>query len=286
VIHSQWQTHQSVLEKPKWYHFARPIHFAFVLGILIVTLTSIWYFWTPTVTKQEDIPIIRPAPGPIRLRPDNPGAPDIPHQDKLIYDELTGKYEAEDETSIREEIEEPLDIKPDKIEEEKEDKYPIADLKKETAEILESEESFLKPFKDENNSGVHVVVSHNDPDKEVNISLQKKDSLSKLDSPPHSLEQSTPNAAPDGLVENETIKDLTDSTLTNNEQLEEKKIPKLRSLPLNKLFSLNGGTPRSMQKNFKPLPTPKSQAHKFAYAQPKGSTSKNTRLPVKMKKKV
>lgn len=282
MIHSQWQTNQSVLEKPKWYHFAKPFHFGLALGIIIISFTSVWYFWTPRVAKDEDIPIIRSAPGPIRLRPDNPGAPDIPHQDKLIYDELTGKYETEDETSIREEAEEPLDIKPENKEEEKEDTYPIADLKKETAEILESEP---KSFKNEKDSGVRVIVSQNNPEKQVNISLQKKDSPIASNPPSQRQEQDTSQKTPNGLAEDEAAKDSMDAAQVDNQQTEEQKTPKLRSLPLNKLFSLNLGIPRSMQKSSKPLPIPKSQAHKFAQAQPKGLPHKGGQLGVSAKKK-
>jgi cell division protein FtsN len=39
----------------------------------------------------EGTPLIKAEEGPIKIRPDQPGGMEIPHQDKMVYDELEGK---------------------------------------------------------------------------------------------------------------------------------------------------------------------------------------------------
>ena len=115
VPHSKWRTPESLfIDKPKWWHVNRPLHFALVFMALIVSITLTWYFWAPDSLREENIPLIKAKPGPIRVRPDSPGAPEIPHQDKRIYDELTSQKAPSTVITLRPQSEEPLDL-PDPI---------------------------------------------------------------------------------------------------------------------------------------------------------------------------
>ena len=163
MAHSKWQTEQEFLENPKWWHVTRPTHFGVAVAILIASITLVWYFWTPEAIKDEDIPIIKVQPGPTRIRPDNPGAPEIAHQDKLIYDELTSKKDRDDTVTVRAQPEEPMDIEPPKEEviSAEGDNFPIANLDSsqvETSGVVE-EPRF------------EIVVAPKKPEKEVSIAV-------------------------------------------------------------------------------------------------------------------
>jgi len=70
---------------------------------LIVTLLVLaggsagagWYFYGDTLLAGGDgeIPIVRAADGPVKVRPDNPGGMAIPDRDKLVYERLRGSEE-------------------------------------------------------------------------------------------------------------------------------------------------------------------------------------------------
>lgn len=109
-MHSQWQRDQVILEKPKWWHFSRPIHFGLALAALIISVSLAWYFWTPDVIKEEDIPVIQAPPGPMRIKPDDPGGAEIPHQDKLIYDEFISTPQDNQTIKVRPDSEAPLEL--------------------------------------------------------------------------------------------------------------------------------------------------------------------------------
>lgn len=54
-----------------------------------------WYFYGDKLMAGADgeIPVIRAADGPVKVRPDNPGGMAIPDRDKLVYERLKGAEE-------------------------------------------------------------------------------------------------------------------------------------------------------------------------------------------------
>lgn len=67
----------------------QPLKFVFALGILIIFAALAWlvFKWsTQSVTNVA--PHIQAEQTPYKIRPDNPGGMQIPHQDKLVYGKL------------------------------------------------------------------------------------------------------------------------------------------------------------------------------------------------------
>jgi hypothetical protein len=54
-----------------------------------------WHFYGDMLIKGEsnDIPVIRAAEGPVKVRPKNPGGMSVPDRDKLVYDRMKGGVE-------------------------------------------------------------------------------------------------------------------------------------------------------------------------------------------------
>ena len=72
--------------------------FGMILTLLVLAGGSAaagWYFYGDSLLAGGDgeIPIIRAADGPIKVRPDNPGGMAIPDRDKLVYERLRGSEE-------------------------------------------------------------------------------------------------------------------------------------------------------------------------------------------------
>ncbi len=74
---------------------ARRFGFVFILSALTVVAlaaASGWYFLGDglLVGKEPGIPLIRAKPGPVKVRPENPGGLDVPNRDKLVYERMRG----------------------------------------------------------------------------------------------------------------------------------------------------------------------------------------------------
>ena len=72
--------------------------FGMVLTLLVLIGSSAgagWYFYGDTLLAGGDgeVPVIRAADGPVKVRPDNPGGMAIPDRDKLVYERLRGSEE-------------------------------------------------------------------------------------------------------------------------------------------------------------------------------------------------
>ncbi len=69
--------------------------FGLILTLLVLAGASAgagWYLYGDKLLAgaEGDIPIIRAAEGPVKVRPDNPGGMAIPDRDKLVYERLKG----------------------------------------------------------------------------------------------------------------------------------------------------------------------------------------------------
>lgn len=73
----------------------RRFGFLFILSALTVLALAAaagWYFLGAglLVSEEPGIPLIRAEPGPVKVRPDNPGGLDVPNRDKLVYERMRG----------------------------------------------------------------------------------------------------------------------------------------------------------------------------------------------------
>ena len=70
---------------------------------------AIWYFYTQSGTEDNgEVPLIEAPDGPDKVEPEDVGGLDVPDQDKLVFDVVSG-----DETELEDEVtdapEEPMD---------------------------------------------------------------------------------------------------------------------------------------------------------------------------------
>ena len=66
-----------------------PVAFAAVGAIAFVAVVWYAYKWGVGAIGPEELPLIKAETGPIKVRPDAPGGLEIPHQDKLVLNEIT-----------------------------------------------------------------------------------------------------------------------------------------------------------------------------------------------------
>ncbi len=72
--------------------------FGLILTLLVLAGGSAgagWYLYGDMLMTgaDADVPVIRAADGPVKVRPDNPGGMAIPDRDKLVYERLKGSEE-------------------------------------------------------------------------------------------------------------------------------------------------------------------------------------------------
>ncbi len=73
----------------------RRFGFLFILSVLTVVALAAaagWYFLGAGlfVSEEPGIPLITAEPGPVKVRPDDPGGLDVPNRDKLVYERMRG----------------------------------------------------------------------------------------------------------------------------------------------------------------------------------------------------
>lgn len=75
---------------------------------------SIWYAYDQGMEKGITLspPLIRADPSPTKVKPDDPGGLEVPHQDKLVYETLTGERPTETAERLLPPPEEPLSRPP------------------------------------------------------------------------------------------------------------------------------------------------------------------------------
>lgn len=70
-----------------------PLRFVFAITGLIIIATISWFAYRWASQGYSEPPVIEAESGPYKVRPENPGGINIPHQDKLIYGRLTHNSE-------------------------------------------------------------------------------------------------------------------------------------------------------------------------------------------------
>lgn len=113
MAYSKWQPENKLPSSVRVWHMSTPLQFLIALALLVVVVFFVWFLFSPktnSFTDSQNIPVIQAPPGPARIRPDSPGAPEIPYQDKKIYQEFTHQDDAAQsiEPSLHEQPEEPL----------------------------------------------------------------------------------------------------------------------------------------------------------------------------------
>lgn len=75
--------------KDKWWQMESPSSFALAfLGIAVVVGGGWYFFSSEDQDSLKPVPLIQAAPGPSKIRPENAGQTNVPHQDKLVYNRL------------------------------------------------------------------------------------------------------------------------------------------------------------------------------------------------------
>lgn len=67
-----------------------------VLLVLAGAAAGAWFFYGDRLERiwtsaEPEIPLVKAAPGPVKVRPENPGGLRVPDRDKLVYDRIQGK---------------------------------------------------------------------------------------------------------------------------------------------------------------------------------------------------
>jgi cell division septation protein DedD len=84
--------------KDKWWQIESPSSFALAFLGVAVVIGGGWYFLdSDERDRLQPIPLIQAASGPSKIRPENAGQTNVPHQDKLIYNRLNPHENSPDE---------------------------------------------------------------------------------------------------------------------------------------------------------------------------------------------
>lgn len=69
-----------------------------------------WHYLGDLLVIEDsyDVPLVRADPGPVKIRPENPGGMQVPDQDKLVYDRMRGKEKPPQVESLLPKPESPL----------------------------------------------------------------------------------------------------------------------------------------------------------------------------------
>lgn len=91
-----WQTgmgsYRFEEESSKWWRMESPSSYALVILALFLAIGGGYYLLSDN--KQDSankLPIIEADPGPVKIMPENVGKTDVPHQDKLFYNQVNPK---------------------------------------------------------------------------------------------------------------------------------------------------------------------------------------------------
>lgn len=84
--------------------------FLIIASIVTVFLFGgiLWYlYYQKNLSEPDEVPLIKADADPVKSRPDDPGGMEVPHQDRLIYDKVSGE-QTELEDSVQPTPEEPI----------------------------------------------------------------------------------------------------------------------------------------------------------------------------------
>jgi len=75
-----------------WWRFRTPARYIFFLFLVILLIVGGWFLFssTPLPVSTNDLPLIEPSHTSYRTKVDDTYVASIPHQDKLIYDRISG----------------------------------------------------------------------------------------------------------------------------------------------------------------------------------------------------
>ncbi len=86
-----WNRPADYEEEKWWWIFKNPVGFVllatFIIGIVII----IWHIAKPFPKDSNGVPVIVAPKTPLKIKPENPGGELIPHQDKMVYQNLVRK---------------------------------------------------------------------------------------------------------------------------------------------------------------------------------------------------
>lgn len=86
-----WQDDQSPYEDPKPWWASRPFVIISIAIVLVIGLSLLWQSLSPDDgISEHEVPYIAAETEAEKVKPENPGGEEIPHQDKKIYDLIDG----------------------------------------------------------------------------------------------------------------------------------------------------------------------------------------------------
>lgn len=92
----------------------RSLRVFILLGLVGALLLggAIWWLFLKTPPSLDEIPVILPEPGPLKVRPEDPETFKVPHRDKTIYHKLAPEEKSATTEHILEAPEEPIPLDP------------------------------------------------------------------------------------------------------------------------------------------------------------------------------
>ena len=79
-------------ESSKWWQMESPLSYAIALLCLLLIISAAWYMFSGNKTINiNTLPIVEADPTPVKTMPENVGRVDVPHQDKLFYNQVSPK---------------------------------------------------------------------------------------------------------------------------------------------------------------------------------------------------
>lgn len=110
---SKWKAKDRQYRSSQWFSLDSPKSYAFVFFVVLAAIWGVWQYWNYDFGPYEitqDVPVIRAEPGPYRMRPENYGHVNVPHQDKVIFDVMQDNPDDVDGVRAQSGEEDPLPL--------------------------------------------------------------------------------------------------------------------------------------------------------------------------------
>ncbi len=65
---------------------------ALLMAALAAATSAVTAAQTRVAARDGDVPVIKAEPGPVKIKPDDPGGLKVPHRDKTIYERIQSRH--------------------------------------------------------------------------------------------------------------------------------------------------------------------------------------------------
>ncbi len=86
-----WNRPPEYEDEKWWWIFKNPVGFVILSALIIGVLIIAWHIINPYQKNSAGVPVISASKTPIKIKPEDPGGEIIPHQDKMVYQNLLRK---------------------------------------------------------------------------------------------------------------------------------------------------------------------------------------------------